>query len=396
MSVFKIHTFTIMDYTPLTQASKLPEIKTTIFTTVGNLARKHKAIDLSQGFPNFQADSKLKSLVSEAINIGYNQYAPMQGYYGLREVISDKIETLHNRQYNPESEITVTVGATQAIFTAITAFINKGDEVIVIKPAYDCYEPAITLNGGIPIYVQLDAPDYKIDWTAFQNKITDKTKMVIINTPHNPSGTILTKWDMEQLESILKPTNIILLSDEVYEHIIFDGQVHESASRFPDLANRSFVCASFGKTFHVTGWKMGYCAAPAELMAEFRKVHQFAVFCVDHPVQRALAIYLKNPSHYLDLNNFYQQKRDFFLEGIKSSKFKFKPSKGTYFQLLDYTHISNEEDEAIGKRLITENRIASIPISSFNVDNRNDHMLRFCFAKKQETLEKAIEILCKL
>ncbi|WP_324024660.1 methionine aminotransferase [Maribacter sp. BPC-D8] len=385
-----------MDYTPLTKASKLPDIKTTIFTTVGNLARKHKAIDLSQGFPNFQADSKLKSLVSEAINIGYNQYAPMQGYYGLREVISSKIATLHNYEYNPESEITVTVGATQAIFTAITAFVNKGDEVIVIKPAYDCYEPAITLNGGIPVYVQLDAADYKIDWTAFKSKITDKTKMVIINTPHNPSGTILTKWDMEQLEKILKPTNIILLSDEVYEHIIFDGQVHESASRFPDLANRSFVCASFGKTFHVTGWKMGYCVAPTELMAEFRKVHQFAVFCVDHPVQRALAIYLKNPSHYLNLNNFYQQKRDFFLEGIKSSKFKFKPSQGTYFQLLDYTNISNEEDEVIGKRLITENGIASIPISSFNVDNRNDHMLRFCFAKKQETLEKAVEILCKL
>lgn len=385
-----------MDYTPHTNASKLPDVKTTIFTTVGNLARKHQAIDLSQGFPNFQADKKLKSLVSEAINIGYNQYAPMQGYYGLREIISNKIAKLHNYEYNPESEITITVGATQAIFTAITAFVNKGDEVIVIKPAYDCYEPAIILNGGTPVFVQLDAPDYKIDWTAFQNKITHKTKMVIINTPHNPSGTILTKRDMEQLEVILKPTNIILLSDEVYEHIIFDGQVHESASRFPDLANRSFVCASFGKTFHVTGWKMGYCVAPTELMAEFRKVHQFAVFCVDHPVQRALAIYLKNASHYLDLNNFYQQKRDFFLEGIKSSKFKFKPSQGTYFQLLDYTNISNEEDEVIGKRLITENGIASIPISSFNVDNRNDHMLRFCFAKKQETLEKAVEILCKL
>ncbi|TDS18717.1 methionine aminotransferase [Maribacter caenipelagi] len=396
MTVFKIHTFTTMDYTPHTIDSKLPDVKTTVFTTVGNLARKHKAIDLSQGFPNFKADKKLKSLVSEAINIGYNQYAPMQGYYGLREAISEKIETLHNRQYNPESEITVTVGATQAIFTAITAFVGNGDEVIVIKPAYDCYEPAIILNGGKPVFVQLDAPNYKIDWELFRSKITDKTKMVIINTPHNPSGTILTKWDMQHLESILKPTNIILISDEVYEHIIFDGQVHESASRFSDLASRSFICASFGKTFHVTGWKMGYCAAPAELMAEFRKVHQFAVFCVDHPVQRALAIYLKNPSHYLDLNNFYQQKRDFFVEGINSSKFKFKPSQGTYFQLLDYTNISNEEDEAIGKRLITENGIASIPISSFNVDNRNDYMLRFCFAKKQETLEKAVEILCKL
>ena len=396
MSILKIHTFTTMDYRPLINASKLPDVKTTIFTTVGNLAREHNAIDLSQGFPNFEADDKLKSLVTDALNNGYNQYAPMPGYFGLREVISEKIETLHNRTYDPENEITVTVGATEAIFTAITAFINIGDEVIVIKPAYDCYEPAIILNGGIPVYVQLDAPDYKIDWTVFQQKVTDKTKMVILNTPHNPSGTILSKLDMEQLEKILKPTNIILLSDEVYEHIIFDGQVHESASRFPDLANRSFVCASFGKTFHVTGWKVGYCVAPAELMKEFRKVHQFAVFCVDHPVQRALAEYLKNPSHYLDLNNFYQKKRNFFLEGIKSSKFKFKPSQGTYFQLLDYTPISNEEDEVIGKRLITENGIASIPISSFNVDNRNDYMLRFCFAKKQETLEKAVEILCKL
>tara|TARA_R110002051_G_scaffold73135_4_gene132737 strand:- start:7859 stop:9016 length:1158 start_codon:yes stop_codon:yes gene_type:complete len=385
-----------MDYEQHIKASKLPEVKTTIFTTVGNLARKHNAIDLSQGFPNFETDKKLKSLVNDALIAGHNQYAPMQGYYGLREVISEKIASLHHRNYSPDDEITITVGATQAIFTAITAFVNKGDEVIVVKPAYDCYEPAITLNGGVPIYVQLNAPDYKIDWTAFQKKITVKTKMVIINTPHNPSGTILTKWDMEQLESILKPTNIILLSDEVYEHIIFDGQVHESASRFNDLANRSFVCASFGKTFHVTGWKMGYCVAPAELMAEFRKVHQFAVFCVDHPVQRALANYLKNPSHYLDLNNFYQQKRDFFLKGIKSSKFKFKPSFGTYFQLLDYTEVSIEEDEIFGKRLITENGIASIPISSFNVDNRNDYMLRFCFAKKQETLEQAVEILCQL
>ena len=385
-----------MDYKPLLDASKLPDVKTTIFTSVGNLAREHNAIDLSQGFPNFEADAELKSLVTKAMHEGHNQYAPMQGYYELREQISEKIESLHNRRYHPESEITVTVGATEAIFTAITAFVCKGDEVIVIKPAYDCYEPAIIVNGGKPVYVQLDAPNYKIDWTAFKSKITDKTKMVIINTPHNPSGRILSKWDMEQLEAILKPTNIILLSDEVYEHIIFDDHTHESASRFPDLAQRSFVCASFGKTFHVTGWKVGYCAAPAALMAEFRKVHQFAVFCVDHPVQRALAKYLKCTSHYLDLNNFYQEKRDFFLNGIKSSKFKFKPTQGTYFQLLDFTNISLEEDEVIGKRLIRQNRIASIPISSFNVNNRNDHMLRFCFAKKQETLEQAVEILCSL
>ncbi|WP_291966724.1 methionine aminotransferase [Maribacter sp.] len=396
MSVIKIITFTTMDYNQYKRASKLPDVKTTIFTTVGNLARKHAALDLSQGFPNFKADEKLISLVNDALINGHNQYAPMQGYFSLREIISEKIASLHQRTYSPADEVTITVGATQAIFTAITAFINKGDEVIIIKPAYDCYEPAITLNGGIPVYVQLDAPDYKIDWSAFENKITDKTKMVILNTPHNPTGTVLTKSDMEELERILKPTNIILLSDEVYEHITFDGQVHESASKFPDLASRSFVCASFGKTFHVTGWKIGYCVAPAELMAEFRKVHQFAVFCVDHPVQRAMADYLKHPSHYLDLNNFYQEKRDFFLNGLKSSKFKFKPSLGTYFQLLDYTNISKEEDEDISRRIIIENGLASIPISSFNVDNRNDFMLRFCFAKKKETLEKAVEILCKL
>tara|TARA_R110002074_G_scaffold149035_8_gene301386 strand:+ start:25223 stop:26380 length:1158 start_codon:yes stop_codon:yes gene_type:complete len=385
-----------MDYKNLTSKSKLPNVKTTIFTTVGNLAREYKAIDLSQGFPNFEADPNLLSLVNKAMHEGYNQYAPMPGYYGLREIISDKIESLHNHRYNPEKEITITVGATQAIFTAITAFVNTGDEVIVIKPAYDCYEPAIALNGGIPVYIQLDPPDYKIDWEVFKNKITAKTKMVILNTPHNPSGKILSKMDMEILESILKPTDIILLSDEVYEHIIFDGETHYSASCFKDLAQRSFICASFGKTFHVTGWKIGYCAAPTELMNEFRKVHQFAVFCVDHPVQRALTSYLKDSKHYLELNNFYQQKRDFFLDGIKNSRFKFTPSQGTYFQLLDYTDITMENDESLGKKMIIEHQLASIPISSFNVANRNDHMLRFCFAKKQESLEKAIEILCTL
>ncbi|TLP77360.1 methionine aminotransferase [Maribacter sp. ACAM166] len=383
-----------MNYALLTSKSKLPDVKTTIFTTVGTLARKHNAIDLSQGFPNFDADPKLLSLVTDAMESGHNQYAPMPGYLGLREVISEKIETLHNHRYNPENEITVTVGATQAIYTAITAFIGLGDEVIVIKPAYDCYEPAIALNGGKAIYVQLNAPDYTIDWSDFKEKISNRTKMVIINTPHNPSGKILSKQDMLMLQELLKPTNSILLSDEVYEHIIFDGETHHSASRFKDLAERSFICASFGKTFHVTGWKIGYCAAPAELMNEFRKVHQFAVFCVDHPVQRALAMYLKNTAHYLELNNFYQQKRDFFLNGIKASRFKFTPSQGTYFQLLDYTDITMENDESLGKRLIVDHRLASIPISSFNIKNRNDHMLRFCFAKKQDTLEKAIEILC--
>lgn len=376
--------------------SKLPNIQTTIFTTVGNLARKHNAIDLSQGFPNFEADKKLIQLASEAMKNGHNQYAPMQGYYGLREEISEKILKTHDYEYHPETEITVTVGATQAIFTAITAFVHSGDEVIVLKPAYDCYEPAILLNGGVPVYLQLACHEYVIDWEAFRKLITSKTKMVILNTPHNPTGRILSKQDMLELEAILKPTNILLLSDEVYEHIIFDGNEHESACRYPDLANRSFVCASFGKTFHVTGWKMGYCAAPKQLMEEFRKVHQFAVFCVDHPVQRAMAKYLQDENHYLDLNDFYQEKRDFFSKEIESSKFTCIPSAGTYFQLLDYSAISDEHDEDFAKRLIIEKGIASIPISSFNLNNRNDNVLRFCFAKKEETLGQALAILCSI
>jgi len=376
--------------------SKLPNEKTTIFTTVGNLARKHNAINLSQGFPNFEADPKLIALVHNAMVHGHNQYAPMQGYYGLREIISEKIEKLHGRSYHPEKEITLTVGATQAIYTAVTAFVHPGDEVIVIKPAYDCYEPAIKINGGIPVQVQLNAKDYQIDWVEFKRKITPKTKMIIINTPHNPCGRILSKDDMLQLQEILRLTNIILISDEVYEHIVFDEKQHHSASRFEDLASRSFVCASFGKTFHVTGWKMGYCVAPEYLMKEFRKVHQFAVFCVDHPVQRGLAEYLKNEQHYLDLNNFYQEKRDFFLDYLKDSRFKFTPSQGTYFQLLDYTNITQEGDEDLSERLIIDYKLASIPISSFNVNNRDDKVLRFCFAKKKETLEKAAEILCAL
>jgi len=376
-----------------TISSKLPNVKTTIFTTVGNLARKHNAIDLSQGFPNFEADEKLMALVVRAMQEGHNQYAAMQGYYGLREVIAQKIESLHRRKYHPEKEITVTVGATQAIYTAITAFVHPGDEVIVLKPAYDCYEPAIKINGGIPVPLQLNANGYQVDWAAFKTKITDKTRMVVINTPHNPSGRIFSKDDMLQLQEILRPTNIILISDEVYEHIVFDGEEHQSVSRFDDLASRSFVCASFGKTFHVTGWKVGYCAAPAALMHEFRQVHQFAVFCVDHPVQRALAEYLKNEGRYLALNAFYQEKRDFFLDGLKDSKFKFTPSQGTYFQLLDYSEITDEADEHLAERLILDHKLASIPISSFNVDNRDDKVLRFCFAKKRETLNIASEIL---
>jgi len=378
---------------PQLPSSKLPNVKTTIFTTVGNLARKHKAVDLSQGFPDFEADPELIGLVSKAMMEGHNQYAPMQGLLPLREIIASKIKKLHNRFYNPKTEITVIAGATQGIYTAISTFVNEGDEVIVIKPAYDCYEPAIAVNGGIAIQVQLNAPDYTVNWEEFKFKVGPKTRMVIINTPHNPIGRIFAKSDMLQLQEILRDTNVILLSDEVYEHIVFDGEEHQSVSRFNDLASRSIICSSFGKTFHVTGWKIGYCVAPKELMHAFQKVHQFNVFCVPRPVQHALATYLETGSHYLDLGAFYQAKRDLFLDAIKDSRLKFTPSQGSYFQLVGYSALSEQSDEEFAKHLIIDHKLACIPISSFNTHSRDDKMLRFCFAKKEETLEKAAEIL---
>ncbi|MGD1946959.1 MAG: methionine aminotransferase [Croceivirga sp.] len=373
--------------------SKLPHVGTTIFTIIGKLAMEHDAINLSQGFPNFGTDPELLRLVQEAIASGHNQYAPMQGIYSLRERIAEKIDTLYEHYYHPESEITITASATQGIFTAISAFVNAHDEVIVFKPAYDCYEPAIELCGGVVKPLQLKHGTFEVDWAEFKKAITTKTRMVIINTPHNPTGTILSEKDMLQLQVHLKDTDIIVVSDEVYEHLVFDGASHQSAAKFEDLASRSILCASFGKTFHVTGWKMGYCAAPKALMREFRKVHQYVVFCVNHPIQRGLAQYLKTPENYLGLNNFYQQKRDYFLRGIQSSRFKFKPALGTYFQLLDYSKITDEKDIDFSKRLIQEHRIASIPISVFNVNNEDYRQLRFCFAKTTETLDKAIEIL---
>ncbi|WP_430964991.1 methionine aminotransferase [Spongiimicrobium sp. 2-473A-2-J] len=374
--------------------SKLPQVETSIFTTMGKLAVKHKAINLSQGFPNFKPDPVLLDLVSRAMDDGYNQYAPMQGIFSLRETISEKIASLYGKRYHPESEITVTAGATQAIFTIITAFIRSGDEVIVFKPAYDCYEPAIQINGGVPVFQQLNDSDFRVDWEAFQQAISPKTKMVIINTPHNPSGTLLMAEDMLRLQEILKNTDIIVISDEVYEHIVFDGNTHESVAKYSDLASRSFICASFGKTFHATGWKMGYCAAPAALMVEFQRTHEFNVFCVNHPVQRALNQYLKTPEHYLGLNRFYQEKRDFFLEALRDSRFEPIPSKGTYFQLLDYSNITEESDIAFAKRLTIDHGVASIPISAFNVDGKDNKVLRFCFAKTKDTLERATAILC--
>lgn len=373
--------------------SKLPNVGTTIFTTIGKLAHKHNAVNLSQGFPNFGADAALLDLAQQAISSGHNQYAPMQGIYSLREVIADKIESLYGRYYHPENEITITASATQGIFTAISAFIKPNDEVVVFKPAYDCYEPAIELCGGIVVPIQLEGANFKIQWDVFKSTISHKTKMVIINTPHNPTGTILSKEDMTQLQLILEGTDIIVVSDEVYEHLVFDGNQHESVAKYKDLATRSIICASFGKTFHVTGWKMGYCAAPKELMAEFQKVHQYVVFCVNHPMQRAVAEYLRTPENYLGLNQFYQQKRDYFLSAIEDSRFIKTPSAGTYFQVLDYSKITAENDVAYAERLIREYKIASIPISVFNLNKQDNQQLRFCFAKTEETLDKAAEIL---
>lgn len=373
--------------------SKIPQTGTTIFTVMSALAAQHKAINLSQGFPDFESSAELIELVSEAMKKGYNQYAPMAGVLSLREILSEKIASLHGANYHPESEITVTAGATQAIFTIISAFVKPGEEVIVFKPAYDCYEPAIQLNGGKVVSVQLQAPDFAVDWKHVKSLIGSKTRMVIINTPNNPSGTVFSENDMRQLESILRDTDMVLLSDEVYEHLVFDGKQHQSAARFPGLKERAFIVSSFGKTFHNTGWKVGYCVAPTALMHIFRQVHQFNVFCVNHPVQIALAEYLKRPENYLYLDEFYQQKRDFFTSQIESSRFKVLPCQGTYFQLLDYSAITDEKDTDFAVRLTKERGLASIPVSVFNEHQLDQKILRFCFAKKERTLLEATEIL---
>lgn len=376
--------------------SKLPNVGTTIFTTMSKMAHEHNALNLAQGFPGFESDPKLQELVSKAMRDGHNQYAPMQGVYRLRQRIADKINTLYGSHYHPETDITITAGATQAIYTIVSTFIKPSDEVIVLKPAYDCYEPAIQVNGGKVVPIQLTAPDYKVNWNAVKQAITPKTRMLLINTPHNPTGTILEQSDLQELELILDGTDIIVLSDEVYEHIVYDGKRHESIARYPELRKRSFITASFGKTFHNTGWKIGYAVAPKELMQEFQKVHQFNVFSVHHPSQKALATYLEEPTHFMALNSFFQKKRDLFLNLIKESKFKATPAAGTYFQMLDYSDVSNEPDTVFAQRLTKEFGLASIPTSVFNLENQDFKMLRFCFAKDDEVLEKAASILCSI
>jgi methionine aminotransferase len=381
-----------MNY-PNTINSKLPNVGTTIFTVMSELAADTNAINLSQGFPDFDCNEELIALVEKYMKAGKNQYAPMAGLMELRKVIAEKTETLYSAKYNPETEITITAGATQAIYTAIAAMVRENDEVILFDPAYDSYQPAIELNGGKAIHVTLKAPTYSINWEDVKKVINRKTKMIIINTPHNPTGSILTAADMLKLEKLTRGTDIVIVSDEVYEHIIFDGYEHQSVARFPKLAERSFIVSSFGKTFHATGWKMGYCIAPENLMSEFRKAHQFIVFCVNAPIQYALTDFLKRKENYLGLGSFYQQKRDLFIELIKGSDFDLTPSAGTYFQLLNYKKISDEKDTDFAVRLTKEFGVAAIPVSVFYNHKEENQVLRFCFAKKDTTIEKAAKIL---
>lgn len=376
--------------------SKLPQVKTSIFTVMSALAKAEGALNLSQGFPDFPCPPALAEYVSEAIREGKNQYAPMAGLVDLREKIAAKTFEGYGAEYHPETEITVTAGATQAIFTAIAATVRYGDEVIIFEPAYDCYAPAVELAGGVCKYVPLHPPLYEIDWDAVKKMCSKNTKLIILNSPQNPTGSVLTGDDMHKLEKLVAGTDILILSDEVYEHILFDGIPHESVSRYPQLAERSFVVSSFGKTFHVTGWKLGYITAPSDLMAEFRKVHQYNVFCVNHPMQAAASKFLDNKDHYLELADFYERKRDLFLAGLAGSRFEFRPSAGTYFQNLGYAGISDEADTDFAVRLTKEHKIASIPLSVFYRDNHDHKLLRFCFAKEDDTLKKATEILCRI
>lgn len=376
--------------------SKLPKSGTTIFAIMSGLANEHGAINLSQGFPNFPCSPELIGLVNTAMQKGFNQYAPMPGLLALRERIAEKAENLYSAVYHPEKEITITAGGTQAIYAAIAAVVQEGDEVILFDPAYDSYAPAIEIHGGIPVHLQLKGPDFHIDWNEVKKVANQRTRMIMINTPHNPTGAILTARDMMQLEKITNKTDILILSDEVYEHIIFDGYEHQSVLRYPKLMERSFVIYSFGKTFHTTGWKMGYCLAPEKLTNEFRKLHQFMVFSANTPIQHAMAGFMENKNNYAGLDKFYQEKRDYFLSLIKGSKFKPLPCSGSYFQLLDYAAISQEKDTDYAIRLTKENGVASIPVSVFYKNPVDLKLLRFCFAKDNQTLEAAAEKLCAI
>jgi len=374
--------------------SKLPETGTTIFTVMSALAQEHGAINLSQGFPNFDPDPALRNLVTQAMNTGQNQYAPMQGLPELRQVLADKILSLYGCQVNPDTEITITAGGTQAIFTAAGALIHPGDEAIIFDPAYDCYAPAVKIFGGTVRSIGLRGPDFAIDWKQVEDAISPRTRVIFINTPHNPLGRAFSAEDIHALEQIVAKHNIFLISDEVYEHIIFDGLQHQSVLRSETLSRKSFAAYSFGKLIHATGWKTGYCVASAELMAEFRKVHQFNVFAANRPIQYALAEYLKDGSTYAGLPDFFQQKRDYFTAQMAGSKFQFLPCEGSYFILADYSLISDIDDMTFAQKLTIEGGVATIPLSPFYTSPPEDQrIVRFCFAKTEETLAQAANLL---
>ncbi|WP_138515493.1 pyridoxal phosphate-dependent aminotransferase [Rhodoferax bucti] len=373
--------------------SRLPNVGTTIFTVMSALAAEHKAVNLGQGFPDFACDPALVNAVTAAMQAGHNQYPPMAGVPVLRQAVATKIEALHGKTYQPDSEITITAGATQAIITAILAVVHPGDEVIVLEPCYDSYVPNIELAGGVVVRVPLTPGTFRPDFAKISAAITPKTRAILINTPHNPSATVWSRADMLALQDLLAPTNILLISDEVYEHMVFDGQQHESASRFPGLAARAFVVSSFGKTFHVTGWKVGTVAAPAALTAEFRKVHQFNVFTVNTPVQHALAAYLADPAPYTNLPAFYQRKRDLFRAGLAGTRFKLLPSQGSYFQCIDISEVSDLNEADFCQWLTREVGVAAIPLSAFYGNGFDQRVVRFCFAKQDATLHSALERL---
>jgi methionine aminotransferase len=383
---------------PISLQSRLPQVGTTIFTVMSALAAEKGAVNLGQGFPDFDCDPALVDAVSAAMRGGMNQYPPMTGVPALREAIAAKIATLYGRAYDPASEITVTAGATQALLTAILCSVHPGDEVLVIEPAYDSYVPAIELAGGIPVFVQMEMGEqgYAIPWARVAAAVTPKTRLIMINSPHNPTGSILREADLRALADIVRGSGILVVSDEVYEHMVYDGVRHESVCRHPELAARAFVVSSFGKTYHVTGWKVGYVAAPAALSAEFRKVHQFNVFTVNTPVQHGLARYMADPAPYLELPAFYQRKRDLFRQGLQATRFRLLPADGTYFQCVAYSGISPLPETEFAKWLTAEIGVAAIPVSAFYNQPRESGIVRFCFAKKDETLRSALERLAKL
>ncbi len=380
---------------PGSVSSKFPQMGTTIFTKMSALANQHNAINLAQGFPDFPVNQTLIDLVHKYMTLGKNQYAPLGGVPELTQAISKKVETFFGTHYDAATEITVTAGGTQGLASAIAAVVREGDEVIIFTPAYDSYAPVVELHGGVPVFIRLKHPSYHIDWEEVKRMITRKTRLVIINSPHNPTGTILTQTDLDQLAHLVANSNILVLSDEVYEHIAFDGKPHVSVAAHPKLAERSLVVFSFGKTFHATGWKLGYVLAPANLMAEFRKVHQYDVFSCNTPIQYALADYMQTEGVF-NINEMYQHKRDYFLEQVKGSRFKPLQSSGTYFQLLDFSDITQEADTDFAVRMTTEFGLASIPVSVFYNTPTDHKVLRFCFAKQDETLAKAGEILRKI